>query len=80
MLGLRTFGGLSTHITFGGACAWLLVVGVVELAVAAVELTLRLVKVIAVGAWGLLDWTLKHIRQHRQATAARLRQPEAAIA
>lgn len=75
MLGRRTFGGLSTHVTLGGACAWLLVVAVVELAVAAVELTLRLVKVIAVSAWSLLDWTLKRVRQHRQETAARLRQP-----
>lgn len=72
----HTFGGVSTHVTFSGICVWLMVVGVVELAVVLVELTARLVKLVVVATWRLCDWTLKRIRQHRQATAARLiRQP-----
>jgi hypothetical protein len=72
LFGLRTFGGLSGHVTIGGVFTWLLVVGVAELAVVIIELALRLVKVVAVSAWAALDWTVKRIRQHRQAMAARL--------
>jgi hypothetical protein len=70
----RIGGGLSTGTKLGGVFAWLLIVGAVEIAVVVVELTLRLLKAIAVTTWGLLDWTLIHVRQHRRAAAARLRQ------
>lgn len=72
LFGLRTFGGLSGHATVGGVFTWLLVLGVAELAVVLVELALRLAKTIAVSAWAALDWTLKRVRSHRQAVAARL--------
>jgi hypothetical protein len=68
---LRTGVGMSTHVTLTGLCVWLLVVGVAELAVVAVELTARLLKVVIVGAWAGAHWLVKQVRAHRRAVVER---------
>lgn len=58
VLGVPLYGGLSGHVTLTGVFVWLLVVGVVELAVVALELAARLLKVVVVAAWAGADWVV----------------------
>ncbi|MGO9353924.1 MAG: hypothetical protein ACLP3C_24975 [Mycobacterium sp.] len=60
--GLRTFGGLSTHVGPTGLSVWLFVVGLVELLVVALELTARLLRVVVVAVWRLADSAGKAVR------------------
>ena len=78
VLGLRMFGGVSTHVTLTGVFTWLLVVGVAELAVVAVELSFRLLKFVVVNAWAATEWFVKQVRAHRRAVVEQSRRISAA--
>ena len=75
--GLRTFGGLSTHVGPTGLSVWLFVVGLVELLVVALERTARLLRVVVVAVWRLADSAGKAVRAqgHVRRSAGRAREP-----
>jgi hypothetical protein len=70
VFGVHTFGGVSTHVTMTGVFAWLLVVGVAELAAVSVELAFRLLRFVGCQLCALADWAVKHqLRSHASGAA-----------
>lgn len=66
LLGLRTGVGVGGHVSLTGVLVWLVVVGVLELAVVAVELAFRLLRFVVCELWALADWAVKQIRARRR--------------
>lgn len=69
---LRLGVGLGRHVSLGGLFAWLMVVGVAELAWLALELAARLVYLAAHAIWWGCRRTLRAIQAHRAMVAERV--------